>query len=727
MAHKSVLEAFSDADTLSAHRGHWLQGLAAKQKVRTGSANYENDELSVLSTTEINIVHVLQVPEKFSRPDMSYQLESTIRVQNGNLSEFKARKHMLSFKSTVGWSMSTAGASVYYSERNDRVMAMDVAAISRMTSVTSDVAPGDFNNVMRSAIMDKCRRAADLRHLFCKGYLLLQDYSLGVTSKSKHLFVDRDLAVPLVANCEGLARLGHVKEHDIVVDCEMLTANETTLLGILGASYPSIKYTDSSVYNQIELAADDIVLVSSGQIRIKEGYRWGSPDTLYSLLISLAEKLNSTADLWAAFRLMRPLPFLMAKIVERSGQKNFVGPVPPSHSVEHAWGGLANTSRVPGAPSGYLSSSAALIADALLGEALHLGASLVLEELGLLGSIFDLSDLINNPIANGLCRDYGLTGSDANASILLNSWHCMLGYDIGLGFDASLRDYVLRLGDEIIAGNDVPIPALLQIIPMTATPNCSWGHMRGWQGSQPLLQGSDEHKLEQRAMSAMFGWLCGMRDRRADCGRSRAYGRSVQLTPDEFRFEVTKPGRWEVVGVGFCMVSHYELRKDALEMLGRGLERTKYKGVGVEVTFDGTSATILVTENVELEKQGRESMRHRSTVVTTGAAPSRVIRMPKPIHKSKVRIKAPGDGGSTAASTQSSEEMEDYEAIGVGLSSMGIDGPNFTSRDDATKWLTDHKVGLDVLDERGQQVETVDPTYAARVRIKQNKGGYTIV
>nr|UPO24962.1 P4 [Diaporthe pseudophoenicicola chrysovirus 1] len=639
---KTVQELMGDTSSLEQHRKRWLKAFRDDDKLE--GVNDRKREIDSLTLSELKAVKSIRVPEKFEVRGMAWKLDSTIKAVNGQAQEYSTTPGVHDWTKVQPWMLERDMSQVHWDSGVSNTRIFDEEILGKISTSTGGAAPNSLHQILRTAVTAKMTRRGDMKHMFCKAYLILQDFNLAMTTGWKKMEQDEALRLPLVQNCDAQVRMGLIRDRKVVIDAQGLAPQELGLLALCGAEYPSVRYAGANTYTSVNMESDDLAIISSDAINVDGTFQWGSTDRLYHLIISLASKLGMVDDMWDAFEIMRPIPCAMQTMLPYVDQRIFQIPVGPSYYAAKAFGSVKQSPRSE-KPAGYLSCSAALVADIITGQMHDAMCTLIVDQLTLNGSVFNFGDLKSSPQANGITRDYGLTGSDIQANELMKAWSAMNGRPFPVCFGVSMKYLVINRAIAMRT-QDIKWPAVIGLMPGIHSAENVWGYMKGWRGIMPVLEDSIEDREEQQALTALFGWFMGFRELRPDVGRGRRKGKMVMLNSTENRFMSGRGNKWSLEEFGFTLSSPYTDRTDPIEVNSSGLYGIIYKGEETNIVYNELKGWSFECkeDDPEIKRQGRESGAVREIeeerqipVVPVGAIPPRPVSrvmpraMPKPM------------------------------------------------------------------------------------------------
>lgn len=546
------------------------------------------EEKKMLSKGEKEILGRLNCQVKFTRKDFAIGVNLGVAVSAERKPFVRREKQVeLDFLGSHEWALDPAKSDALYSSKESTVHLIDQEQRRTIMSKCPDLSGEDAGGIFAASVHERISVPTDLRHLMMKMYLILQDYNLGVTSKSES--VDHaDLVYNLTENIPPADRMRAVTEHRIVVDADGFTPTERGLLCLAGQEYPSTWYTVDNMYTKCNMEADDLIMVSSGNFTVDTSMVWGSPDRLYQMIWTIAAKLNSVEALISAFENMRGKCKMMADIVKYVPDRNRVNSmVPLSYSMDTAFGSDISRFSVTNAP-GFFSSSMSLLSDLLYGMTFEAAATCVAESIGACGKLLSSSTPSTNKTINGIMRDYGLQHTSSEDNILLRNWDIMAGRPMTWDFGPILKDYVLGLSAMIVNGADLILPQLLHAIPSLTAVNTAYGLSRGWRGPKGVLSSKKDRADDSDGLAA-FAWIMGERSVRPPVFFNRVGKKAVGLGQAEFRLQAEADGDFGIGQVSFWISDSLGGRIDENEEVAGSLYRTEYAGTTCSMVFNASA------------------------------------------------------------------------------------------------------------------------------------------
>lgn len=566
-----------------------------------------DEEKKMISKGEREIISCVNCPAKFTRHDFAVDLNLGVSVSAQKNKFVRREKNIkLDFLGSREWFLEPALSNAMYSEKESTVHLIDKqqqrAIIAKCPTISGDLA----SDIFITSVHERISIPSDMRHIMMKMYLILQDYNLGVTSKSGEVSYSGDLTYNLTRFISPIDRMTAVTNRRIVIDADSFTPSELGLLSLASQQYPSAWYTVDNMYSKCNMAADDLAIVSDGEIDIDTSMVWGSPDRLYQMIWSVAAKLDCLPSLISAFENMRGKCKLVADMLKHVKPNRINSMVPLSYNMTTAFGGGASRSSVTRMP-GYLSTSMSLVTDLLYGMTFEAAASCVGESLGAHGTLLSSKTPRTSKVMNGILRDYGLQHTSAEDNILLRNWDIMAGRPMTWDFGPILKDYILSLAEMIANGADIVMPQILHAIPSLTAVNTAYGLSRGWKGPKGILDSTKDQRRDDSDGLAAFAWMMGEREVRPPVFFNRSGKKPIQLGAQEFRLQSEAEGEFGIGDVSFWIHDTLGGRVDENEEISSALFRTEYAGTMCSVVFH-SSEERWVTQS-RREPPGRQTMK----------------------------------------------------------------------------------------------------------------------
>jgi hypothetical protein len=173
--------------------------------------------------------------------------------------------------------------------------------------------PTTLNGFTMGATSRALARGSDYKHLFMKAWMNLKILSLHYSTKGSAL-----KQFPVECDVRRTSRLGMVGlcSHSRVVICaDDLTPREMQVLAISAMPFPSLASTlgdETSIYNTVEMLADDVRFVVTGRRDAEVQHRLQTPEQWWKSMCTVAGKLGCVSDMVAAYRAVRGLAHMAA-------------------------------------------------------------------------------------------------------------------------------------------------------------------------------------------------------------------------------------------------------------------------------------------------------------------------------------------------------------------------------------------------------------------------------
>nr|QKS69537.1 putative protease [Erysiphe necator associated chryso-like virus 1] len=569
--------------------------------------NGVEEEKKIMSKGEREIIGRLNCPAKFTRHNFAVNVNLGVAVAAEKKRHVRREKAIsLDFLGSREWFLEPAKSNAMYSAKESTVHLLDKVQKQKILSKCPNISGEQASDIFITSVHERISVPADMRHMMMKMYLILQDYNLGVTSKSTEVSHAGDLTYNLTRYISPVDRMTAVTNRRMVIDGDGFTASELGLLSLAAQQYPSTWYTHDNMYSKCNMEADDLAIVSDGDIDIDTSMIWGSPDRLYQMIWSIAAKLDCVPSLLSAFENMRGKCKMVSDIVRKVKGNRINSMVPLSYNMNTAFGSESSSTNVTKMP-GYLSTSMSLVSDLLYGMTFEAAATCVGESLGAHGTLVSSKTPKTCSVINGIMRDYGLQHTSAEDNILLRNWDIMAGRPMTWDFGPILKDYVLSLAEMIINGADIVMPQILHTIPSLTAVNTAYGLSRGWKGPKHMLDSTKNERRDNADGLAAFAWMMGEREVRPQVFFNRSGKKTISLGPREFQLQSEADGEYGLGDVSFWLHDTLGGRVDENEETGTSLFRTEYAGTMCSVVFHSSEERWVLTSR--REPPGRQTMR----------------------------------------------------------------------------------------------------------------------
>jgi len=227
------------------------------------------EEKRLMSQGEREIIGRLNCSVKFTRDGFDSALKLGMGVSCGAQNRVRREKIVdLDFLGSKHWFLDPATSRALYSAKESTIHLIDEDQKRKIMAMCPTLSGNETGQIYMTAIHERISVPSDMRHLFTKMYLMLQDYNLNVTSKSERMATADEIQYQLIPNAQAMDRLACATNHDVVVDAENFTPEELGLLCLAGEEYPSVWYGKDNMYTKCHMAPDDVVVISNGDIEI---------------------------------------------------------------------------------------------------------------------------------------------------------------------------------------------------------------------------------------------------------------------------------------------------------------------------------------------------------------------------------------------------------------------------------------------------------------------------
>ncbi|AYP71815.1 hypothetical protein [Penicillium roseopurpureum chrysovirus 1] len=598
-------------------------------------------EKGLISDGEREIIRRLNLQDKFTMKGFRDGFKMCSMVSLGQSRQTKrSATTELSFKGAGDWVLYPSSARALYSSKESTVHLVDEEQrrliMSKCPSMAGPVATG----VYLAAIHERISTPTDLRHLFTKMVLYLYDYTLAVISKDNTMYKADGMSFDLRPNLPADARLATVIDHDIVIDGDLFTPEQISLLCLAGQQYPSVWYAgDDNIYNSCNMVSDDLVVVSETGVVTDTSFTWGSPDKLYHMMWTVAQKLNAVSCLMYALETMRGKCKMMSDIVAKTECREVNAMIPRSYCMNTAFGQIREKQTVVRMP-GFFSTSLAMVSDLMYGMVFKGVASCVSEALGAMGTVVSSSTPHTNPTINGLMRDYGLQHTDAQDNFMLRNFEMVTRKPTQWDIGQYMKEYALSLAESVMLGYDIELPSILLTIPALTAVNTTFGLTRGWYGGGDVLSMTKKERKDTTDALCAVGWMCGLRQCRPQVFRNRAGNKQVMVNAAERKMRAEAGEDCRVRDVEFWLEDTPGGRVDENEEGGNNLFRTEFSGTKCAMVFNYEMGMWLEARQTSYDRLKREALqgtltkKEKSTMSKATAMP--VNWGPPPTHKHKL-------------------------------------------------------------------------------------------
>ncbi|VFQ72216.1 unnamed protein product [Cuscuta campestris] len=272
--------------------------------------------------------------------------------------------------------------------------------------------------------------STDLRHMFLKGYLMAQSFNLAVTSgRTKYKF--NALAAKMYRNPKPSTKLAKLMKNSLVVDVAHFTREQVWLIVEMCNEYPAKRFGPANIYNNLSLAADDLVLFCDDWFQQGEDPGYGSPELMWNDIVNIALKFEALDDLGHVVSSFRGVPGILRSVNRWSGEDSFPLEYPLSFSISL---GVKSTYSITPAVTGYadyFATSKCLVADLLLSQMMVLSFFNVIEDIGGLGSLcVPTGNAKTDALFNSVLRNHGLSSEVDGDNCIYEEWKAIRKCDI---------------------------------------------------------------------------------------------------------------------------------------------------------------------------------------------------------------------------------------------------------------------------------------------------------
>lgn len=556
-------------------------------------------EFQSLSLTETNILSGMSIPDNFTTNAGATTLTIGVTAVSHATEATGGRTELCNtedvvlkpFETNGQWLLQHEHGRASYSEHMGTKTDRDSGMMGKVIAQCCNLSEGEVGGLARTLVMEMLSQKPDMRHMFMKGYLLLQDLNLSVLfRRSRRRF--RRMPDVYYDQCDNDRKLGLISEKKIVVDSEGFTADELCVLSMMAAPYPSIKFCEDNIYNTCHMSGDDLAIISSYHIE-RSNNMVQSPAELYRNIVSIACKLECTNDLFDAFKTMRGR---MGHIRDVNGiipDRVYHCGVSLSNSHSRCFGGSTVHNVVCADFPCYMSTSVALVADMMLGECYELTASMLVEHMGGLGKLICEGTPARDETYNSILRDYGLSSKDCRLNQLMLDWESLGASKYAWSPLLTWKPYLIELTERMRNGADARIPQLTYEVPFLSQPDCVWGAVRGFKGVNgsglasmaDIERGASARKDEKLRLGAAFTWAMGVRKTRPKLYNNSYGTKEIKLSTREAKFlKGTKTG-FRISHVGYTLGDEFEGREDWTELAGTKLIRTQIEGTRCSIVM----------------------------------------------------------------------------------------------------------------------------------------------
>lgn len=544
-------------------------------------------EKGLISHGEREIIKHLNLQEKFTKKNFHEQFDLAGMISIGKDRTVKrTQRSRLDFQGSKEWWLYPASARALYSTKESTINLMDDQQKRQIMSQCPTLSGGEAGSPLMASIHERLSIPTDLRHLFTKMILYLNDYTLAVTSKCDKMGQAEGMGFKLFGNIDEGGRLSSIVKHDIVLDATLFTEEQLSLLCLAGEQYPSIWYAgEGNIYNSVNMEADDLVVVSDHTIRFDNTFSWGSPDRLYNMIWEIACKLNAIGCLTYALESTRGKCKMMSDMIEKTECYEVNSMIPRSYCVSTSFGATRPRQVIAKMP-GFFSTSLSLVTDLLYGMTFKAVASCVSETLGSMGKVVSSATPLSNPTINGIMRDYGLQHTNSEMNFMLRNFEMVSHKPTRWDYGQYMKEYALRLAQDVHMGSDIEMPSILLCVPALTAVHTSFGLSRGWYGEGDVLSLSKRERMESADALSAIGWMCKMRNVRPQVFRNRLGKKQIQVGSSERQLQAEAKGDCRIRDIEYWVEDSLGGRVDEIEESGGGLYRTEYSGTKCTLVFN---------------------------------------------------------------------------------------------------------------------------------------------
>ncbi|QCZ35879.1 p4 [Penicillium italicum chrysovirus] len=598
-------------------------------------------EKGLISDGEKEIIRHLNVQDKFTINGFRKSVKICHMVSLGATRQTKRTGTTeLDFMGAGPWTLYPSSARALYSSKESTVHLVDEAQRRMIMSKCPTMAGPTSTGTYMAAIHERLSTPSDLRHLFTKMVLYLYDYTLAVVSKDNTMHKADDISFDLRPHLPSDALLATVINHDMVIDGDLFTPEQISLLCLAGQQYPSVWYAgEGNIYNSCNMVADDLVVVSSGRLTTDSAFTWGSPDKLYNMMWTIAQKLNGVSCLMYALESMRGKCKMMSDIVAKTDCREVNAMIPRSYCMSTAFGQIREKQIVVKMP-GYFSTSIGMLSDLMYGMTFKAVASCVAETLGAMGTIVSSSTPRTNPTINGLMRDYELQHTNAWDNFMLRNFEMVTRRPTQWDIGQHMKEYALALAEHVMLGYDIEMPSILLTIPALTAVNTAYGLTRGWYGGGSTLDMDKKQRKESTDALCAVGWMCGLRQCRPQVFRNRAGKKQVMANAAERKLKAEAGDDCRIRDVEFWLEDTPGGRVDENEESAPNLYKTEFSGPKCAMVFNYEMGMWIEARQMDYDRLKRETFsgdltkKERSTMSKVSAMP--IHWGPPPNHKAKL-------------------------------------------------------------------------------------------
>lgn len=570
---QSVIDYLKDAPDAQNSKHMWKGDDSFKTTFgTTKSIDFAKMEKSLISPTEVNILKAFSSRDMFTLNDFNKGFELTVAaVADGSVNhrQLKKTNHVkLDFMSKNHWYLEPLGSHMYEAHRGLQTVGWDRTVNARVHASLNHIESVEKLGLPLTHTKQRMGVGHDLRHIFTKMVLYLNDYNLAVTSRITEKEISGSYQPVYYNNVSDEGRMELMRTKSVVVDSEHFTSCEVGFLALAAAEYPSVWFAGDNIYNAVRMEEDDIGILSSGEVKFDNHMSWHSPTELYHMICSIACKFGAVGDLATVLRDMRGRCKMMADMVSHTSGNVVVSDMPLSYSMDLGLGDEVIPPATQSKVGNYFATAQSLVHDLMVGMCFEASATTVVEDLGGLGKVFGSSNPHMNPILNGLCRDHGLKHMDVQKNVLLKNWGCVTGVPIRWGFGKMIKEYVLGLCDWMYndtVNGDVLVPQLFNMLPFSYSKDSAWGMIRNWTGRGTMLLDAKKERVVLEQKTAAFSWAMGARRRRPNVFANYEGSQSLTLDANEMEFLLGSEGTFNINTIAFSLGQSLQGRVDETE------------------------------------------------------------------------------------------------------------------------------------------------------------------
>lgn len=563
--------------------------------------------------SEKNILTGLNIDNKFVMKGMNENLplkiyslaKQVVKTGGGEGSKKNIETKNFNYNCGMPIKLESEKGNAIQPDRPGIIVERDKQVRNKILSACPNMSPNQMENLVMIRVGEKLNCNTDMRHTFMKGYLMLQDYNLGMTAGVTERGMTPEIVVNEVRATTSMERLIAISHRKIVLDKSSFTSSERGLLTCMMSEYPLVQYADNNVYNGFDVDADDYTWVGEGDIDIDENFSFGSPDRMYFDMVNIACKLGCLGDMFEVFSAMRGLPFLLHEINKYEGVNKFKTHYPPSHCLRTALGLKNDWTDFVQHSSNYFSTSKALVADLILGECLKYAVFALGEELGAYGELgCPTKQALNDPVLGSNCRDWGLKHETEIVNTLLQEWRGIRGCKMPVGFEGGLKRCVTWVANGIRNDpNTLPTYITPQVgfeIPFSNCKHTAWGAVRGYEPMK-TVQTKGKEQVKAKYYAQAFKFMMGVRKKVPMIGMNGVGTLQTDvMSVEEMDFDHGGEGTYAITNVNYSLAVNVTARTDEMEVSATSFHQTLYLGTRCTIINDERGVDIIKKEGKEL-------------------------------------------------------------------------------------------------------------------------------